>query len=113
MKAFGEDVVHLKEIFDEGTPDVDWLKYIGKTGLVLITRDERVRWNPAERKAITRYKVGAFFLGGKNLPRCKIIQQIIRHWRRIKELSDKTPHPFLFRIPPSGTKLSLFNIRRN
>jgi predicted nuclease of predicted toxin-antitoxin system len=29
MKAFGEDVVHLKEIFPGGAPDPEWLKYVG------------------------------------------------------------------------------------
>ncbi len=48
--------------------------------------------------------VGAFFVGGKNLNRCAIIQQVVRNWPRVKELSAKTKVPFLFRIPPSGTK---------
>ena len=104
MKSFGEDVVHLKEIFPEETDDTEWLKYIGEKKLILITRDLRVRQNPVERNALLKYKVGAFFLGGKNLDRCKIIRQVVQNWPRIKEYASKTKPPFAFRIPPKGTK---------
>ena len=77
IKAFGEDVIHLKEIFPQDTSDAEWLKYIGERQFVLITRDERVRRNPAELSALRIYKVGAFFLGGKNLNKCKLIQQFV------------------------------------
>ena len=94
MKSFGEDVVHLKEIFPEETDDTEWLKYIGEKKLILITRDLRVRQNPVERNALLKYKVGAFFLGGKNLDRCKIIRQVVKNWPRIKEYASKTKPPF-------------------
>jgi hypothetical protein len=104
MSSFGEDVVHLKDQFPEDTEDVKWLKYIGQNRFVLITRDEQIRWKPAEIEALRKYKVDAFFLGGKKLNRCKIIQLLIRHWPRIKEYAQKTKAPYAFRIPPSGTK---------
>jgi hypothetical protein len=107
MKAFGEDVIHLKEIFPGSTEDVSWLKYVGDGGLFLVTRDERVRWNPAEIKAIRDYRVGAFFLGGKNRSRCELIQQLVRNWPRMKELATTTNRPFAYRIPPSGNKFTL------
>lgn len=104
LKAFGEDVVHLKEMFEEQEPDASWLKQIGDKRFFLVTRDERVRFNPIELSALKQNNVGAFFVGGKNLTRCAIIQQVVRNWPRIKELSAKTKLPFLYRIPPSGTK---------
>ena len=104
MKAFGEDVIHLKEKFPENTPDIEWLKYVGENNLALITRDERIRWNPAELSAFQKFKVGAFFLGGKNLDKWKIIQQVVHNWPRIKEIAEKTSPPYAFRIPPHGSK---------
>ncbi len=104
MKAFGEDVIHLKELFSESTDDVTWLQYLGENDLFLVTRDERVRRNPAEIQAMRTYGVGAFFLGGKNRSRCELIQQLVRNWPRMKELASKTNRPFAYRIPPTGTK---------
>ena len=106
LKAFGEEVVHLQEKFPEDSADIEWLQYVGEKGLVLITRDERVRWNRAEIAAIKKFKVATFFLGGSHLDRCKLIQQVVRNWPRIKELSGKTQPPFAYRIPPTGTKFT-------
>ena len=110
LKAFDEDVVHLKDLFKDDTQDLEWLRYIGKEKIFLITRDERIRRNPSELQALKNYKVGAFFLGGKNLGRCKIIQQVIRNWPRIKEFAAKKRTPFAFRIPPQGTKFSSIDL---
>jgi len=106
MKAFGEEVMHLREKFAPETADQEWLKYIGENGITLITRDKSIRWNPAESGALRRYKVGAFFLGGKNLNRCNLIQQIVRNWPRVKQLSGNCSPPFAFHIPPNGTKFT-------
>ncbi len=106
LKAFGEEVVYLQDKFLEDSPDIEWLQYVGEKGLVLITRDEKVRWNPAEITAIKKFKVVTFFLGGKNLNRCKLIQQVVKNWPRIKELSEKTQPPFAYRIPPTGVKFT-------
>ena len=103
MKDFGEKVMHLREKFDPDTEDTDWLKYVGQRGLILVTRDERIRWRPAERLALKTHNVGAFFLGGKNLTRCQLIQQLVRNWPRMKELAGKTKRPFIFRVPQKGT----------
>jgi hypothetical protein len=110
LKDFGEDVVHLKDLFNEKTEDQVWLEEIGQKKMFLITRDERIRRNPFELNALKTYNVGAFFLGGKNLGRCKIIQQVIRNWPRIKELAEKKRPPFAYRIPPSGSKFSPINL---
>ena len=110
LKVFGEDVIHLKDMFNEDTEDRIWLEQIGNKKMFLITRDERIRRNPFELNALKTYKVGAFFLGGKNLGRCKIIQQVVRNWTRIKELAAKKRPPFAFRIPPSGTKFSQIDL---
>jgi predicted nuclease of predicted toxin-antitoxin system len=106
LKAFGEEVVHLQDKFPEDSADIEWLQYVGEKGFVLITRDERVRRNPAEMAAIRKFKVATFFLGGSHLDRCKLIQQVVRNWPRIKELSGRTQPPFAYRIPPTGTKFT-------
>ena len=104
MKAFGEDVVHLREFFAPDTEDPVWLERIGSEGWFLITRDDRVRFRPAELTALKENQVGAFFLGGKNLNRCQLIQQVVRNWPRIKDFARRTRRPFAFRVPPRGTK---------
>lgn len=106
MRAFGEEVEHLQDYYDEDTPDEVWLEYIGQKGMFLITRDEGIRHNPAELSALRKYKVGAFFLGGKGLNRCHLIRQLVRNWPHIKKHSQTANLPFAFRIPPKGKKIT-------
>ena len=106
MHEFGEDVQHLKDHFPDDAEDVNWLEYIGQNRFLLITRDLRIRWNPAELEALRKHKIGAFFLSGKNLTYCKIIQQVVRNWPRMKEYANKTKRPFAYKIPPRGAKIS-------
>lgn len=110
LAEFGEDVVHLKDQFEENEEDVVWLEYIGKNRIILITKDERIRKNPLELKSLVKNKVGVFFLGGKKQSRCKIIQQVVRNWPRIKEYAIKTRPPFAFRVPPTGTKFEKIDL---
>ena len=64
MKGFGEQVIHLTEKFSPDADDGLWLEYVGTNDFILVTRDQRIRWRPAELSALKTYKVGAFFLGG-------------------------------------------------
>ena len=105
MKGFGEDVVHLTEFLEPDVPDTKMLALVGSNGWCLITRDDRIRYRPAESRALKEHRVGAFFMGGKNRGRCQIIQQLVRNWPRMKKLAGTTKRPFAFRVPPRGAKI--------
>ncbi len=106
MQEFGQDVTHLVDHFDQGEKDEIWLPHVGTNGWILVTRDNRIRRNPAELRALREFQVGAFFLGGKGLSKCDIIEQVVRNWRRMNSLAEKTKRPFAYRVPAKGTKLS-------
>jgi hypothetical protein len=110
MAAFGEDVTHLIDHYSPDTPDADWLPKIGEQEWILVTRDDRVRYKPAELHAYKTHRVGAFFLGGKDRSRCELIEQTVRNWRRMKELAAKTTKPFAFRVPPTGTSIDRLDL---
>ena len=102
FKAFGEDVIHLTDIFDEDTKDVEFLNYIGDNQMALITKDLRIRRNPVEKEQLIKSKIITFFLGGKNLNTWQRIVQLVRGWQKIKELADSTKPPFCYIVRPSG-----------
>ncbi len=111
MRAFGEDVIHITEIFPEDADDTEYLPRVGSEGWFLVTRDLRIRYRPAEKMALQQHQVGAFFMGGKNLNRCQLIQQLVRNWPRMKELAGKTNVPFAFRVPPKGTGIASMELK--
>src|SRR5688572_22323123 len=110
MAGFGESVTHLQDHYSPDAADTDWLPRIGQDEWILLTRDDRVRFNPAELAALKQHRVGAFFLGGKSRSRWDIIQQVVRNWPRMNELADKTSRPFAFRVPPQGTKIDRISL---
>ena len=105
MKEFGENVEHLQENFPEEAKDIEWLPYVGERGLIVVTKDRNILRQPIQRKAFRENSVGAFFLGGKGLNRCQLIQQLVRNWPRMKELARKSHRPFAFKVPPKGSKI--------
>ena len=110
MREFGEDVTHLTDHFPQDSPDSEWLRFVGENAFVLVTRDEKIRWKPAEIEAFRAFKVGAFFLGGKKADRCQLIQQVVRNWPRMKEIAGLERRPFAFRIPPYGSNFSRLSL---
>ena len=106
MKAFGEDVVHLRDRFPAGTADEVVLAKLGEDGWFLITRDDRIRRRPGVLAALKKHGVGAFFLGSKGLGRCALIRQLVRNRHRIKEHAEKRRGPFALRVPARGSKIT-------
>lgn len=102
LVEFGEDAIHLKTVFREDAPDVEWLKYLGSENVCLITRDNRILRNPAEKAQLVNHNVGAFFVRGKQLNHCDLIRIIIKHWPKIKEFAGRTPRPFAAKITKSS-----------
>jgi len=47
---------------DETIADTDWLALAGHEGWAVLMKDERIRYRPAERAAVTVYDVRAFCL---------------------------------------------------
>jgi len=102
LKAFGEEVEHLRESFSEDAPDTAWLPYVGRNNMVLLTRDMRIRYHPVEIKSLKRHNVGAFFVTGKNLNRCRIIQLVVRKWPDMKKIAENKNPPFAYKVPWRG-----------
>jgi hypothetical protein len=106
LKQFGEDTCHLLDVFSSGTPDEEWLEYIGKQGWFLITVDKRIRRRPLEREALKKYKVGAFFLLGKSMSRWDRVRQIVRAWDKINDIANKEKPPFIYQVNYHGTEIT-------
>jgi len=66
-RAGRDDVVYpgheaLPEV-PVGTPDLDWMPVIGRRGLVVLTRDRRIRTRPAELRAYWDHGIRSVWIG--------------------------------------------------
>jgi hypothetical protein len=47
------------------TPDVVWMEAVAHRGLIVITRDRRIRTRPAELTVFRTFGIRAIWIGGK------------------------------------------------
>jgi hypothetical protein len=106
LRGFGEDAIHLTEVFAPGTPDEEWLPYVGEKGYILFTIDKRIRRRPLQKSLIREHKVGAFFLMGKTMSRWNYIRQVVMAWEKIEQTVERETPPFAFQISAQGTQIN-------
>ncbi|MGQ0658873.1 MAG: hypothetical protein ACT4NU_12420 [Chromatiales bacterium] len=69
LREAGAAVEVHDDHFPQGAPDTVWLEAVGRKGWVVPTKDERIRYRDAERKALLTAGVRAFVLTAKDLSR--------------------------------------------
>jgi PIN domain-containing protein len=67
LRAAGVDIRVHDELFPQGTQDVDWLKEAGANGWIVITRDDRIRYNQLEKQAVTAARLRFFSITSSSL----------------------------------------------
>jgi predicted nuclease of predicted toxin-antitoxin system len=105
LRELGLDARHLREDYPEDALDEVWLAAIGAEGRCLITRDLSIRTNRRLKDALKRYRVGAFFLGGKNRSARELIEQAVSANRLMEEAAASARRPFAFIVRPGGRSL--------
>jgi len=73
-----------------GTPDLDWMPVISARGLIVLTRDKRIRTRPAELVAYREQGIRAVWIGGKHDlgPRDQV-DLFLQHEARLRRLAIK------------------------
>ncbi|HLF27837.1 MAG TPA: DUF5615 family PIN-like protein [Anaerolineae bacterium] len=102
------NVEHLLETFKPGTPDEEWLEYVGKHGFALITKDKNIRKNPKERAALLKHKIVAFYLGGDKMGVRETGKQLINAWDKMEACAKQRKKAGVagaFIVRPGGGKI--------
>lgn len=108
LGLLGYNVEHLLDHFPQGTKDVEWLEYVGKNKLALITKDKNIRRKPNEKALLLKYGVVAFYLGGSERSVQDIGKQLVNAWEKMeaeakKQFKKNTAGAFIVR--PRGGKI--------
>ena len=89
-----------------GALDDEWLPVVGEKGLVVITRDKRIRYREAEKRAWIEHGVRGFVLTGKKSQTTADSQAILdQHWSRIESFVSTAPDgPWMYALTKSGLR---------
>ncbi len=108
LRLAGKNVEHILDNFPRGTPDVEWLKYVGENKLILVTKDKGIRRKPNEKAMLLTFNVIAFYLGGSEKSGQDILKQLVNAWEKMeheafKQLKKNVAGAFIVR--PHGGKV--------
>lgn len=89
-----------------GTHDPIWLPVIGSLGLVVITRDARIRYRPIEKARWIDHRVRGFVLTGRTSQSTdQSLALLTRWWTPIGEVTIERPiGPWMYSITNSGIR---------
>ena len=107
LRAAGLRLRTLSEVYgiptDEDVADVDWLELAGTQGWVVLMKDERIRYRPAERRAVVDHKVMAFCLTSGNLRAQQMAGLFLSSIEAITT-ACRNPGPFLYAVSTGGLR---------
>lgn len=105
-----EDVVYpgheaLPEV-PLGTADLDWMPVIAVNGLVVITRDRRIRTRPAELRVYYEHGIRSVWIGAKqDLGPHQQLELFLEHEGRLRrEITKRGQGPWALAMSPSGVR---------
>lgn len=99
-----QQVSHVRhdDYFPQNTLDTDWLPEVGRRGWFVVTRDERIRYNPLEKLALLHSGVGAFIMVGKNMTGQLMADCLKKALPKMAEFIRENPRPFIAKIYADG-----------
>jgi PIN like domain len=88
------------------TPDDEWLRIVGTRQLIVITRDQRIRYRPVEKLAWVTHQVRGFVLTGRGSQSTEqSLHVLIRHWSAMDDLINAEPvGPWMYAVTSTGLR---------
>lgn len=100
-----DEVVHLADLFDRSTPDVEWIASLRGSDWNIISGDTRIHRNPVERAAWHEAGLTAFFLEEKWSRKQFWYQaaELVRWWPAITRTAKECLPGSGFLLPLKGS----------
>lgn len=95
-------VIAHDDVFPQGTEDRIWLARAGAEAWVVLTKDQAIRYSPAELAAIRRVGVREFVLTKGNLTSEQMADAFVAARPAIERLLQQERGPFIARVTKEG-----------
>lgn len=108
LRDAGAVVYTMAEVYGErvgqGLADTEWLRDAGAHEWVVLLKDDKIRYRPAELEALTAAGVRAFCLTNANLGGRAMAERLVRQLPRIHEIATTEPGPYIYGIYVDGVR---------
>jgi uncharacterized protein with PIN domain len=98
MRSAGLDVKVLKEEFHAGALDEEWLPVAIEKGWILLTKDDRWRFRPAEKEILINASARVFVFVSKSARAQEIVETIMACLGKMAKIIESEPAPFVAHI---------------
>jgi hypothetical protein len=100
------EVKSIRDTFGVGSKDQLWIPPAGRQHAAVITQDLNIHRTRSLRELYTMNGLGVFFFkppSKKGYTYWDMVEQILKRWRSIIEICDKTSTPFAFKVTNRST----------
>lgn len=91
---------HLIPECGRGALDTEWIPAVAARGLIVITRDKKLRSKPVEVRALWEHGLRVFCIGGRrDLSTWDWLERVVRLWPRMEEIiSERVAGPWIYML---------------
>ncbi len=102
-------VVHVMadvygERIGQGLADEEWLRDAGDRGWVVLMKDAKIRYRPAELQVLIDHGLRAFCLTNANLRGIEMAERFVEHLPRIVRIAAAKPGPYIYGVYSDGVR---------
>lgn len=108
LSAARRDVIHVGHRLipqcPRGALDVEWIPEVAARGLIVITRDKKLRTKPVEIQTLWAAGLRVFNIGGKrDQSTWEWLGRVVKYWPRMEEVVVTRPEgPWIYMINETG-----------
>lgn len=105
LAAAGLHVESHAENFLHDAPDAEWLPQVANRGWIVVTHDQRIRYNALEIQAAMNAGVRVAILIGKGLRHDQLAEMFLTQRSRLERLLDSHPDALIAKVRRDEVKL--------
>jgi predicted nuclease of predicted toxin-antitoxin system len=102
LRTAGVEVEIHDDHFAQNATDAHWLAVVGQRNWVVLTKDDRIRYHPAELQALRQASVAAFILTAKNLTGPEMAAAFVAALPGIHKTLASQSRPFVAAVDRHG-----------
>jgi hypothetical protein len=86
------------ERIGQGLADEEWLRDAGERGWVVLMKDAKIRYRPAELQVVIDHGLRAFCLMNANLRGVEMAERFVENLPRITRIANERPGPYIYGV---------------
>jgi len=102
LRAAGAVVHVMADVYGErigqGLADEEWLRDAGEREWVVLMKDAKIRYRPAELQVVIDHGLRAFCLTNANLRGVEMAERFVEHLARIVRIAERRPGPYIYGV---------------